>query len=69
MTGMPQSEDQIKYPSRLSAWSVLSILAFTYMFSFLDRQILTLLIDPIKTDLQITDTEVSLLSGLAFAIV
>jgi len=69
MTETPQAESQIKYPSSLSAWSVLSILAFTYMFSFLDRQILTLLIDPIKTDLKISDTEVSLLSGLAFALV
>ncbi|WP_417320175.1 MFS transporter [Emcibacter sp.] len=69
MSGTAQSEVQDQYPSRLSAWTALSILAFTYLFSFLDRQILTLLIDPIKNDLQISDTEVSLLSGFAFALV
>ena len=35
----------------------------------MDRQILILLVEPIKTDLQITDTQVSLLTGFAFAIV
>lgn len=58
-----------QYPAARTAWVTLFILAFTYMFSFLDRQILILLIDPIKTDLGITDTQVSLLSGFAFAIV
>jgi len=39
------------------------------MFSFMDRQILVLLVEPIKHDLQITDTQVSLLTGFAFAVV
>ena len=34
--------------------------------SFVDRQILSLLVEPIKTDLKLTDTGVSLLLGLAF---
>jgi MFS family permease len=38
------------------------------MFSFIDRQILVLLIEPVKHDLQISDTQVSLLTGLAFAV-
>ncbi|PHZ85484.1 hypothetical protein CRD36_06595 [Paremcibacter congregatus] len=38
------------------------------MFSFIDRQILVLLVEPIKADLQINDTQVSLLTGFAFAI-
>lgn len=61
--------DRKGYPSSRVAWSTLAVLAVTYMFSFMDRQILVLLIDPIKTDLQITDTQVSLLAGMAFAIV
>ena len=48
---------------------MLIVLALTYMVSFMDRQILVLLIDPIKNDLQISDTEVGLLTGLAFAVV
>ena len=40
---------------------------FAYMVAFIDRQILSLLIQPIK-DLGITDTQIGLLAGLAFAI-
>ncbi len=49
------------------AWYTVGVLTLLYTFSFVDRQILTLLFSPIKRDLQITDTQVSLLSGLAFA--
>ncbi len=37
-------------------------------FSFLDRLALSLLIEPVKKDLQLTDAQVSLLAGTAFAI-
>lgn len=39
-----------------------------YIFSFIDRQVIALLVQPIRADLQISDTEFSLLHGLAFAI-
>ncbi len=61
--------DITDYPSPKVAWTTLIILTVTYMFSFMDRQILTLLIDPIKTDLNISDTQVGLLTGIAFALV
>ncbi len=38
------------------------------MFSFIDRYILGLLIEPIKTDLNLSDTQIGLLLGPAFAI-
>jgi MFS family permease len=38
------------------------------VFSFLDRQILALLVEPIRADLHISDTQMSLLQGLAFGI-
>ena len=50
------------------AWFVVIVLTLAYTCSFIDRQILTLLIGPIRRDLHITDTEVSLLGGLAFSI-
>ena len=62
-------QHKTQYPSPTLAWTTLIVLAITYMFSFMDRQILVLLIDPIKADLQISDTQVSLLTGLAFALV
>jgi MFS family permease len=47
---------------------VLFVLMVCYTLSFVDRQILSLLVAPIKQDLRISDTQVSLLQGLAFAI-
>jgi MFS family permease len=44
------------------------LLTVAYIFSFVDRYILGLLIEPIKADLQISDTQIGLLLGPAFAI-
>ncbi len=57
------------YPAPAMAWTTVIILSLTYMFSYMDRQILVLLVEPIKHDLHITDTQVSLLTGFAFALV
>jgi MFS family permease len=47
---------------------VVGVLVIAYTFSYVDRTILTLLVKPIRQSLAITDTQVSLLHGLAFAI-
>ena len=44
------------------------LLVAAYAVAFVDRQILTLLVEPVKRDLSITDTQFSLLSGLAFTL-
>ncbi|MDP3747384.1 MAG: MFS transporter [Phenylobacterium sp.] len=49
------------------AWYVVAVLVVAYTFSFLDRQILSLLVEPMKRDLSLSDTQISLLQGLAFA--
>lgn len=49
-------------------WYVVFVLTLAYTCSFIDRQILTLLIEPIRRDLHVSDTQVSLLGGLAFTI-
>jgi MFS family permease len=49
-------------------WIALFILTLANISSFIDRQILSLLVKPIKRDLHLSDTEVSLLMGLSFAI-
>ncbi len=56
------------YPAPAYGWYVVVVLTLAYAVSFLDRQILALLVQPIKADLGITDTQMSLLLGLAFAI-
>ena len=50
------------------AWYVAAVLSLAYCFSFIDRQILNLLVVPIQADLGISDTQMSLLQGFAFAI-
>ena len=56
------------YPSSLRAWSTVAILMLAYVLSFIDRQILNLLVGPIRRDLVISDTQMSLLMGLSFAL-
>ena len=56
------------YPSSVSAWITVTILMVAYVLSFIDRQILNLLVGPIRRDLAISDTEMSLLMGLSFAL-
>lgn len=53
---------------RSYTWYVLAILLTAYIFSFIDRQILGLLVEPIKADLGVSDLQISLLQGLAFAL-
>ena len=50
------------------AWYVVILCMVAYIFSFIDRQILALMIEPIKADLNLTDTQFSLLHGLAFSL-
>lgn len=56
------------YPSSARAWVTVAILMVAYVLSFVDRQILNLLVEPIRRDLLISDTQMSLLMGLSFAL-
>src|SRR5260370_11182031 len=55
-------------PSLRYAWYVVIILMVCYTLSFVDRQILSLLVGPMKRDLGISDTRIGLLQGVAFAL-
>jgi predicted MFS family arabinose efflux permease len=48
-------------------WVVLALLTLVYTFSFIDRQLLVILAEPVKADLDLSDTQLGLLTGLAFA--
>jgi MFS family permease len=61
--------DDVPYPPRAYAWGVVAILIGTAVLSYTDRQVLSLLVDPVRHDLGISDTQVSLLMGTAFAFV
>ncbi|WP_345816787.1 MFS transporter (plasmid) [Paraburkholderia sp. PREW-6R] len=55
-------------PGRAHRWMVVALFAAAFAFAYVDRQILTLLIDPIRHSLGLSDTQVGLLQGLAFAL-
>lgn len=65
MHGDEKSED---YPSPGYSWYVVAVLTVAYVFSFIDRQIMSLLVGPIRRDLEISDLQISLLMGFSFAI-
>ena len=65
---MTQVSEIAAPPSLKYAWYVVGLLTLANVSSFLDRQILALLVAPMKRDMDLTDTEVSLLMGLSFAL-
>ena len=56
------------YPSSRYAWYIVIVLFLTYTLAFVDRGIITFLVDPIRTDFGISDFQFSLLSTLSFSI-
>lgn len=56
------------WPRPVYSWYVVSVLLLAYTLSFVDRMILSLLVEPVRTTLDISDTQFSLLVGMAFAL-
>ena len=65
---MSLEHEQDEFPSPGYAWYVVGVLTVAYIFSFIDRQIINLMVNPIKRDLGISDTGISLLMGVSFAV-
>lgn len=65
---MPNGGHVVKqvWPTPGTGWYATLILTAAYTFSFIDRQILNLLVEPVKTDLSLSDTRISFLQGAAF---
>lgn len=55
-------------PASIPRGAVLAMLVVAYAFNYLDRQILAILAIPIKGELGLTDQQLALLMGLAFAV-
>ncbi len=47
---------------------VLGVLLVVYVFNFIDRQILSILMEPVRLELGLSDTQLGFLSGIAFAL-
>jgi len=64
-----QADDKTApYPKASAAYLVVGMLLVAYIFAFLDRMALGLVIDPIRADLGLNDTQISLIAGLAFVL-
>ncbi len=50
------------------AWWTVALLSILYVVSYVDRLVLGLLVEPIKADLAISDTQMALLIGTSFAL-
>jgi len=61
--------EPLSYPGESVAWVAVAILSLLYLLGMIDRYFITLLQGAIKADLHITDFQLSLLYGAAFAVV
>jgi MFS family permease len=57
-----------EWPTRRAAWYAVSVLVLAVVFSFIDRIVIALLVEPLKLDLGLNDTQIGLLQGIAFAL-
>ena len=63
------SEDELaSYPKPAYAWYVVVLMMCFYVLSFMDRQIIAVMLEPIKADLDLTDVQISLIGGISFTI-
>jgi MFS family permease len=58
----------LPYPSAGQAYLTVGLITLAYIFAFVDRIALSLVLDPIREDLGLNDTQVSALAGFAFVI-
>lgn len=56
------------YPPPAKAWFVVAVLLLIGIVSYLDRYIVAVLVEPIKADLGLSDTQVSLLQSTSYAV-
>lgn len=68
MTSPGEPRAAQEYPSAAQGYYCVTIMALAMTFAFIDRQIPTMLVEPIKADLGFSDTQIALLGGVAFSI-
>src|SRR4029077_11666378 len=56
------------YPSAFAAWYSVAVLMLMYIFSFIDRTTISLIVEPMKRDMFVSETQIGMLQGLAFAL-
>lgn len=62
------NQDIENYPSRKTGYSAVIVMTLAQVFAFIDRQIPAMLVEPIKQDFSLNDSQIALLGGAAFSI-
>src|SRR6267154_4544404 len=60
-------DEKLLYPPPKVAWFACSVLFLGCTVAFMDRAVISLFVIPIQRDLHLSDTQISLLVGFAFA--
>jgi len=68
MTGDARGSSGDLGASPWRAWVTVALLTVTYLLSIVDRHVLVLLVEPIRADLRISDTQIGLVTGVAFGL-
>ena len=68
MTAESKTDTVADWPRPAIAWYMVIVLMLAYILSFIDRVVIGLLVGPIRADLGISETQMSLLYGLVFAV-
>jgi MFS family permease len=56
------------YAGTAQRWYILAVLIVAYVSAMIDRHVLSLLVGPLEQDFDLSDTQISLLQGFAFAL-
>src|SRR5213592_2039753 len=65
---MPSSPSSLRDLATPASWYALIVLSFLYVLSLMDRQIIALMVTPLRRDLGLSDVEIGLLEGFAFVL-
>ena len=68
MSNAALDNDDGDWPAPRTGWKVVALLCAAALASQLDRMIINLLVEPIKADLQLSDTGFAMLQGIAFGL-
>jgi MFS family permease len=69
MRSIAENLQEQPWPPIARGWWAVSVFAAATILSYTDRLVVSLLVDPIRADLSISETEISYVQGIAFALI
>lgn len=68
MTGQAKFDAQISTAAPKSSWYMLFLLALIYIFGSIDRAIPSVIVEPLKAEFGVSDSQIGFLTGFAYSI-